>query len=49
MRAHFKMSFLPLPNAEGSNPSVERTHNGGAPWLVPPPSAAPLCAAHVKR
>jgi hypothetical protein len=32
-----------------SNPSVERTHNGGARLLVPPPSAAPLCAAHVKR
>jgi len=31
------------------NPSVERTHNGGARLLAPSPSAAPLCAAHVKR
>ena len=32
-----------------ANPSVERTHNGGARLRVPPLSAAPSCAAHVKR
>ena len=31
------------------NPSVERTHNGGWRLLAPSSSAAPLCAAHVKR
>ena len=31
------------------NPSVERTHNGGARLFAPSPSAAPLRAAHVKR
>jgi len=31
------------------NPSVERTHNGGARFLAPSRSATPLCAAHVKR
>ena len=32
-----------------SNPSVKRTHNGGARLLAPPASAAPLCAAYLKR
>lgn len=32
-----------------SNPSVERTHNGGSRLLAPSPTAAPLCAAHVNR
>ena len=31
------------------NPSIERTHNGGAQWRAPSRAAAPLCAAHVKR
>jgi hypothetical protein len=31
------------------NPSVERTHNGGARLFAPSPSAAPLCAAHRGR
>jgi len=31
------------------NPSVERTHNGGARLFAPSRSEAPLCAAHVKR
>jgi len=31
------------------NPSVERTHNGGARLFAPSRVAAPLCAAHVKR
>jgi len=31
------------------NPSVERTHNGGARLLAPPALAAPSCAAHLKR
>jgi hypothetical protein len=31
------------------NPSIERTSNGGAHWLAPPRSVAPLAAAHVKR
>ena len=31
------------------NPSVERTHNGEARLFAPSPTAAPLCAAHVKR
>jgi len=31
------------------NPSVKRTHNGGAGLLAPSPSAAPLCAAYLKR
>ena len=32
-----------------SNPSVKRTHNGGARLLASPASAAPLCAAYLKR
>ena len=31
------------------NPSVERTHNGGARLFAPSRSQAPSCAAHVKR
>jgi len=31
------------------NHSVERTHNGGARLFAPSATAAPLCAAHVKR
>ena len=31
------------------NPSIERTHNGGAQWHAPSRSGAPLCAAHIKR
>jgi hypothetical protein len=33
----------------GPNPSVERTSNGGAHWLAPPKSVAPLAAAHLHR
>ena len=32
-----------------SNPSIERTHNGGAQCLAPSRVVPPLCAAHVKR
>jgi hypothetical protein len=32
-----------------ANHSVERTHNGEVRLLAPSRSAAPLCAAHVKR
>ena len=31
------------------NPSVKRTHNGGARWLASATSAAPSCAAYLKR
>ena len=31
------------------NPSIERTHNGGAQCLAPSRVVPPLCAAHVKR
>src|SRR5438552_13763545 len=31
------------------NPSIERTHNGGAHLLVSPPPETPVCAAHIKR
>ena len=34
---------------QGPNPSVERTHNGGAQWHAPSRVVPPLCAAHVKR
>jgi len=34
---------------QAPNPSVERTHNGGARLLASPALAAPLCAAHLKR
>jgi hypothetical protein len=34
---------------ETPNPCIERTHNGGARLRAPSRSAAPLCAAHVKR
>jgi len=33
----------------GPNPSIERTHNGGAQCPAPSRAVAPLCAAHVKR
>jgi len=33
----------------GPNPSIERTHNGGAQCLAPSRVVPPLCAAHVKR
>jgi len=39
---------LLLPN-RGSNPSIERTHNGGAQCPAPSRVVTPLCAAHVKR
>jgi hypothetical protein len=32
-----------------SNPSVKRTHNGGAQWLASATSAAPSCAAYLER
>ena len=38
-----------VPSAVSPNPSVERTHNGGARLLASPALAAPLCAAHLKR
>jgi hypothetical protein len=31
------------------NPSIERTHNGGARLRAPSGVVPPLCAAHVKR
>jgi hypothetical protein len=31
------------------NPSIERTHNGGAQYPDPSRVVPPLCAAHVKR
>jgi len=34
---------------ERPNPSIERTHNGGAQCLAPSRAVPPLCAAHVKR
>jgi hypothetical protein len=37
------------PSNGGSNPSIERTHNGGPRLLASSPVAAPLCAAHVER
>ncbi len=45
----------PRSNAKGrapcewSNPSIERTHNGGAQCPAPSRVVPPLCAAHVKR
>jgi hypothetical protein len=36
------------PSNGASNPSIERTHNGGPRLLASSPPAAPLCAAHVK-
>jgi len=56
-RAHWTMntkvssslpSKLRLLN-QAPNPSIERTHNGGAQCLAPSRAVAPLCAAHVKR
>jgi hypothetical protein len=38
-----------VPSLARSNPSIERTHNGGPQLLASATSAAPLCAAHVKR
>ena len=34
---------------QASNPSVERTHNGGSRLFAPSQSEAPLRAAHVNR
>ncbi len=46
----FRVGTVPseLPNAS-PNPSIERTHNGGAQCLAPSRAVPPLCAAHVKR
>jgi len=37
------------PSNGGSNPSVKRTHNGGARLRAPATSAAPLWSAYLKR
>jgi len=37
------------PSTRWPNPSIERTHNGGAQCHAPSRAVAPLCAAHVKR
>jgi len=56
-RAHWTMntkvssslpSKLRLLN-QAPNPSIERTHNGGAQCPAPSRAVPPLCAAHVKR
>jgi len=38
-----------VPSSVRSNPSVKRTHNGGARLLALPRTAAPSCAAYLKR
>jgi len=38
-----------VPSTRWPNPSIERTHNGGAQCLAPSWPVPPLCAAHVKR
>ena len=38
-----------VPSTRWPNPSIERTHNGGAQLRAPSRAVAPLCAAHVKR
>ena len=38
-----------VPSSVRSNPSVKRTHNGGARLLALPTTAAPSCAAYLKR
>ena len=38
-----------VPFSLRPNPSIERTHNGGAQCLAPSRVVPPLCAAHVKR
>ena len=38
-----------VPSTRWPNPSIERTHNGGAQCHAPSRAVAPLCAAHVKR
>jgi hypothetical protein len=38
-----------VPSSVRSNPSVKRTHNGGARLLASATSAAPSCAAYLKR
>jgi len=40
---------LVVPSSVRSNPSVKRTHNGGARLLALPTTAAPSCAAYLKR
>ena len=40
---------LAVPSLARSNPSVKRTHNGGAQLRAPSASAAPSCAAYLKR
>ncbi len=37
------------PSPATPNPSIERTHNGGAQCLASSRVVPPLCAAHVKR
>jgi len=49
-----QVRLLPSPTsypaaAPRPNPSIERTHNGGAQCLAPSRVVTPLCAAHVKR
>jgi len=46
-RQHAAARLL-LPN-RGSNPSIERTSNGGAHCFAPSRPVTPLAAAHVKR
>ncbi len=43
------MGILCALRLQRSNPSIERTHNGGAQCLAPSMVVPPLCAAHVKR
>jgi hypothetical protein len=49
-----QVRFMPSPTsfpvaAPRPNPSIERTHNGGAQCPAPSRVVTPLCAAHVKR
>lgn len=37
------------PGGQVPNPSIERTHSGGARLRASSRSVAPLCAAHVER
>jgi len=45
----FRVARQVVPGSHSSNPSVERTANGGRRLLVPPPSEVPLSAAHLNR
>jgi len=52
--SNVQVRFLPLPTSFPAavprpNPSIERTHNGGAQCPAPSRVVPPLCAAHVKR